>query len=284
MQVNIGGVPEHFNFPFHHAIIAKAKSDLGITLQWQDYPGGTGAMCADLESNTLDIAIVLTEGIIAAISKGNPSKIIQWYVESPLVWGIHVNSNSSIFNEVDFANKKYAISRPGSGSHLMAYVDANNRGLQLKETDFVVVGNLNGAVQALEAYEADLFMWEKFTTKPLVDNGAFRRVAECPTPWPCFAIAVSNLALEKHPDVIAKLIALVTQVNSEMKAIENLNELIAEKYGLKVEDVTSWLSSVQWKSDNTQVDPLIITGIIENLTKLHIIDNPILAASVLYQW
>ena len=284
MQVNIGGVPEHFNFPFHHAIIAKAKSDLGITLQWQDYPGGTGAMCADLESNTLDIAIVLTEGIIAAISKGNPSKIIQWYVESPLVWGIHVNSNSSIFNEVDFANKKYAISRPGSGSHLMAYVDANNRGLQLKETDFVVVGNLNGAVQALEAYEADLFMWEKFTTKPLVDNGAFRRVAECPTPWPCFAIAVSTIALEKHPDVIAKLIALVTQVNSEMKAIENLNELIAEKYGLKVEDVTSWLSSVQWKSDNTQVDPLIISGIIENLTKLHIIDHPISAASVLYQW
>lgn len=284
MQVNIGGVPEHFNFPFHHAIIAKAKSDLGITLQWQDYPGGTGAMCADLESNTLDIAIVLTEGIIAAISKGNPSKIVQWFVESPLVWGIHVNSNSSIFNEVDFANKKYAISRPGSGSHLMAYVDANNRGLQLKETDFVVVGNLNGAVQALEQYEADLFMWEKFTTKPLVDNGAFRRVAECPTPWPCFAIAVSTIALENHPDVIANLIALVTQVNSEMKAIENLNELIAEKYGLKVEDVTSWLSSVQWKSDNTQVDPLIISGIIDNLTKLHIIDHPISAASVLYQW
>lgn len=284
MQVNIGGVPEHFNFPFHHAIIAKAKSDLGITLQWQDYPGGTGAMCADLESNTLDIAIVLTEGIIAAISKGNPSKIVQWFVESPLVWGIHVNSNSSIFNEVDFANKKYAISRLGSGSHLMAYVDANNRGLQLKETDFVVVGNLNGAVQALEQYEADLFMWEKFTTKPLVDNGAFRRVAECPTPWPCFAIAVSTIALENHPDVIANLIALVTQVNSEMKAIENLNELIAEKYGLKVEDVTSWLSSVQWKSDNTQVDPLIISGIIENLTKLHIIDHPISAASVLYQW
>ena len=80
------------------------------------------------------------------------------------------------------------------------------------------------------------------------------------------------------------LIALVTQVNSEMKAIENLNELIAEKYGLKVEDVTSWLSSVQWKSDNTQVDSLIISGIIENLTKLHIIDHPISAASVLYQW
>ena len=29
-------------------------------------------------------------------------------------------------------------------------------------------------------------------TKPLVDNGIFRRIADCPTPWPCFVIAVRD--------------------------------------------------------------------------------------------
>ena len=40
-------------------------------------------------------------------------------------------------------------------------------------------------------------------TKPLVDNGTFRRIADCPTPWPCFVIAVRNEVLKKHPNTIA---------------------------------------------------------------------------------
>ena len=33
-------------------------------------------------------------------------------------------------------------------------------------------------------------MWEKFTTKPLVDTNTFRHIGDCPSPWPCFVIAV----------------------------------------------------------------------------------------------
>ena len=33
-----------------------------------------------------DIAVILTEGIIKDIAAGNPSKIVQVYVQSPLIW------------------------------------------------------------------------------------------------------------------------------------------------------------------------------------------------------
>ena len=76
----------------------------------------------------------------------------------------------------------------GSGSHLMALVAARQRGAP--DPEFEVVGDLQGARKALKNKEADLFMWEKFTTKPLVDSGEWSRVAEVPTPWPCFAVCV----------------------------------------------------------------------------------------------
>jgi ABC-type nitrate/sulfonate/bicarbonate transport system substrate-binding protein len=281
MNINIGGVPEHFNFPFHHAIINQAKENLGINLNWIDYPGGTGAMCADLRSEKLDIAIVLTEGIITDISKGNPCKIANWYVESPLIWGIHTNATSEINNTNDFINKKYAISRMGSGSHLMAYVNASNLNLKINEDDFVIVNNLNGAVEALKNNNADLFLWEKFTTKPLVDNHTFKLVAECPTPWPCFAIAIRTNFLEENKSIINQLLSLITNVNASIKSVDKIENLISEQYQLKIEDVHKWIENVNWRSENEPINPFVIEEIIQTLKKLNIIQTDIKAQDIL---
>jgi TRAP-type uncharacterized transport system substrate-binding protein len=67
-----------------------------------------------------DIAVILTEGIVKDILAGNASKIVQVYVESPLIWGIHVAANSGYKTISDIENTKVAISRLGSGSQLMA--------------------------------------------------------------------------------------------------------------------------------------------------------------------
>jgi len=283
MTINIGGVPEHFNFPFHYSIIEKAKSELGIELNWTDYPGGTGAMCTDLRAEEIDIAIVLTEGIIADISKGNKAKIVHWYVESPLVWGIHTSADSTINSEFDFANERYAISRHGSGSHLMAYVDADNRGLKISETDFVVIGNLNGAIQALTQHEADLFFWEKFTTKPYVDQGILKRVGECPTPWPCFAIAVNENLLNTNKDLINKFLELISRENASMKLIPNLVNMIATKYELKLEDTQIWLDAVKWKCDTSNIDLSLISNVISTLQKLNIVTADLKAEDVVWE-
>jgi ABC-type nitrate/sulfonate/bicarbonate transport system substrate-binding protein len=51
-------------------------------------------------------------------------------------------------------------------------------------------------------------MWERFMTKPLVDKGIFRRIGDCPTPWPCFVIAVRDEILEKYPEAIKSILTL----------------------------------------------------------------------------
>ena len=99
LNSKVGGVPEHFNYPWYITLKNKEYTKHNINLRWKDYPGGTGEMCKALRSGEVDIAIVLTEGIIKDIINGNPSKITQTYVKSPLIWGIHVGAKSN-FKEI----------------------------------------------------------------------------------------------------------------------------------------------------------------------------------------
>ncbi len=93
-NLKVGGVPEHFNYPWYITLKNKEYSKHNINLRWQDYPGGTGQMSKALRDGSVDIAIVLTEGIIKDIANGNPSKIVQTFVKTPLIWGIHVAADS----------------------------------------------------------------------------------------------------------------------------------------------------------------------------------------------
>ena len=127
-KVRIIGVPEHFNLPWHLAIEEGAFEEKGIDLQWTDIPEGTGRMCQMLKDGETDLAIILTEGLVKSITEGNDAKIVQEFIATPLQWGIHVASKSDYKNLDDLRGAKAAISRFGSGSHLMAYVNAQKQG------------------------------------------------------------------------------------------------------------------------------------------------------------
>ena len=88
--IKIAGVPEHFNLPWYLCLDNDEFKSENIDLQWIDVPEGTGKMCEMLRKNQTDIAVLLTEGIIKDIIAGNDCSIIQVYVKSPLIWGIHV--------------------------------------------------------------------------------------------------------------------------------------------------------------------------------------------------
>ena len=81
----------------------------------------------------------------------------------------------------------------GSGSHLMSIVNAQNQNWNTENLQFEIVNTIGGAVESLTSGKADYFMWERFMTQPLVDKGIFRRIGECPTPWPCFVFAIFRL-------------------------------------------------------------------------------------------
>lgn len=269
--IKIAGVPEHFNLPWHLSIENGDFEKENIDLQWTDVPEGTGKMCQMLRDGETDIAVILTEGIVKDIIAGNPSKIVQVYVESPLIWGIHVAAKSNYKTLADLENAKIAISRLGSGSQLMAYVNADNQGWKTDNLQFEIVDTINGAVAALTNGTADYFMWERFMTKPLVDKGIFRRIADCPTPWPCFVIAVRDEILEKQPNIISKILEIINQTTLEFKDIPSIDKTLASNYNQKTEDIQEWLSLTQWSQK--PLTEKMLNKVQNQLFQLKIIDK-----------
>lgn len=268
-KVRIIGVPEHFNLPWHMAIEEGAFETRGIDLEWTDVPEGTGKMCQMLQNGDTDMAIILTEGLIKSITEGNPTKIIQEYITTPLLWGVHVGAKSNFKAISELENTKAAISRFGSGSHLMAYVNALNEGWNAEDLKFEVINNLNGAVEALTNERADYFMWERFTTKPLVDNGTFRRLGDCPTPWPCFVIAASDAFISEKEGVMRHVLDIINQYTVEFKQIPSIDRTLANRYGQQLEDIQQWLSITRWSQ--VQLNKQIVEKVQDTLLRLNLI-------------
>jgi ABC-type nitrate/sulfonate/bicarbonate transport system substrate-binding protein len=277
--IKIAGVPEHFNLPWHMCIEDGEFEAVGIDLEWTDVPEGTGKMCQMLRDRETDIAVILTEGIIKDIAAGNPTKIVQVYVQSPLIWGIHVSVNSDYKMLSDLENKKVAISRMGSGSHLMSIVNAQKQNWNTKNLQFEIVNTIDGAVESLTSGTADYFMWERFMTQPLVDQGIFRRIADCPTPWPCFVIAVRNEILEENPRVIEQILEIINTTTEEFKMIPSIDRTLAAKYNQKIEAIQEWLQLTRWSQK--QMNTTTLNKIMEQLLSLQLIDKMLPSDSVL---
>ena len=248
-KIKIAGVPEHFNLPWQLAIENNEFTDQNIDLQWTNVPEGTGKLCEMLRNGDTDLAVILTEGIIKDILAGNPSKIVQVYVKSPLIWGIHVAANSKYQTVTDLENTKCAISRKGSGSELMAYVNAHNQKWSTENLQFEIVNTIDGAVDALTNHNADYFMWERFMTKPLVDKGIFRRLDDCLTPWPSFVIVATDHLLESSPELIQKILQIINFKTSTFKEIPDITATIASRFHQKIEDIEHWIGRTEWSQD-----------------------------------
>ncbi len=270
--IKVGGVPEHFNLPWHLCIEDRSFERNDVQVKWETFPGGTGAMCKALREGSIDAAVVLTEGIVKDIAEGNPCKIVQVYVGSPLSWGIHVGSKSKFKNEEELKGQTIAISRYGSGSHLMAYVHAQEKKWPTNNLKFQLVNNLEGAVNNLTKGEADYFLWEQFTTKPLVDEGIFRRLGVKNTPWPCFVLAVRNEVLENKEGAVTQMIETLNNCTRDFKNIPSIDTTLANRYEQQLEDIQEWLSRTYW-SDN-QLKKSELQKILSKLSELDLIHNP----------
>lgn len=257
--LKIGGVPEHFNLPWHLCIERGDFEKNKIEVAWTDFHGGTGEMSEALKAGTIDIAVMLTEGSIKEICDGSPFKIIQTYVKSPLMWGIHVHANSNYHRVEDLKNQTAAISRFGSGSHLMTYVHANNQDWDTEDLNFKTTQNLSGAKASLKEGTADYFLWEHFTTKPLVDNGTFRRLGDEPTPWPCFVIVTTEKFLKKNSKLVPLLLEPLNKKSNSLKSIEHIEEMISKRYDLKIEDVKEWLKITEWSQQQLSENDVHLT-------------------------
>jgi sulfonate transport system substrate-binding protein len=254
--IRLGGVPEHFFYPWKKWLAETAGTAHGIEWTWTDYPGGSGAMIQALENNEIDFAFLLTESTYKAISAGSELEALSVYVQSPLLWGIFTGVENSLETVEPINERKYAISRFGSGSELMAMVDARKRGTTIEQHQWVLAHNLSGAEKALTTGEADLFFWEKWTTKPLVDKGIFKMVDVCPSPWASFILTgrKEESQMETRLEAIKSAFATVTKMAADLKISNETATLIASEYHLQEPDAADWLRHVEWVKGWTNPD------------------------------
>ena len=78
----------------------------------------------------------------------------------------------------------------------------------------------------------------------LVDSGEWSRVAEVPTPWPCFAVVCTPEIARQRQDDVSEVLGSV---------YEKASRISSERYrrhrrgvSLKSDDVAEWLTGVKW--------------------------------------
>ncbi|MDN3667913.1 ABC transporter substrate-binding protein [Echinicola jeungdonensis] len=278
-KIRIIGVPEHFNFPWIQTVEKQALKDKGFELVWRDESKGSGAMNKALRDGEADIAILLTESFIKDKLEGNPGKIIGYHVLSPLTWGIHVPAKAPVNSIEELQNAPFLISRFGSGSHLMAFLLAQKNNWSLKDLKFEIVGNMEGAQAAFQDQQAKAFLWEKFTTKPLVDQGLFKRVGEIPTPWPCFVMVAHENILKDYPEAIKALQDHLYSCSKELSQEPNLASMISQAYGIQEEDIQAWLKQTQWAT-NSQIEKSTLEKTMDILFDLDLITSKVKAENL----
>jgi ABC-type nitrate/sulfonate/bicarbonate transport system substrate-binding protein len=272
MKIRIGGVPEHFNYPIHNAINNGNFKAKGLEVQWTTFDGGTGQMTKALRNGEIDICILLTEGIITDIIKGNPSKIISIYVNTPLIWGVHTGAKNELNHYDEIFDKKFAISRFGSGSHLMPIVDANSNGKTINRNQFEVIKNLDGALKSLANLESDVFYWEKYTTSPFVKSGELRRIGEYVTPWPCFVIAATNQIINQNPKELSRILRVIHDSCDQFMLNSEAINIISQKYNIEYEDAERWFHSTEWATHGWVSDKMV-KSVLFNLKTAGIVDE-----------
>ncbi|MFK8037100.1 MAG: substrate-binding domain-containing protein [Crocinitomicaceae bacterium] len=271
-KIRIGGVPEHFNLPIH---LAKEEGEFerrGVDLEWTDFRGGTGQMTKALRDGEVDMCVLLTEGIVKDIIAGNQSKIISGYVNTPLIWGIHTGIDNQLEHHKQIYDKKYAISRFGSGSHLMAIVDAVENEHVIDTSQFSIIKNLDGALDSLTQKETDVFYWEKYTTKPYVTNGTLKRIGQFVTPWPCFMVAATNKILEEAPDSVIRTLRAIHDRCDQFMQTKDSIALVAKRYNQQPEDVTKWFHKTEW-AIHGWISDVMLNNVVHNLREANIIDE-----------
>lgn len=245
--IRVGGVPEHFNLPWHIGIERRLFDKHRVNVQWVEVKEGTGAMISQLKEGRVDVIVALTEGLVADIAKGSDLRLISTYVESPLTWAISTGKNSAYHSVEDLRRQPIGVSRMGSGSHIMSYVLAMQRGWDLDELKFEIKGDFKSLRDSLNDGSTAMFMWETFMTKPYHLSGEIRRVGDITTPWPCFMVASTTKILGVHKRAIEGVLAGVREACNIFSSIESktIPDEVARRYHLKPNDALSWYENVR---------------------------------------
>ncbi len=293
--LRIGYVPEHYLVPLH---LAKPKFPFPVELI--PFPSGTGHMITSLRSDSIDLAIGLTEGWVAGLltTEGKEARgysIVGSWVQNPLRWAIVTGRNRNNINSVGDlqTHGRVGISRMGSGSHIMAFVLARQEGWFVQSTApeskkslvLVPLGpfkDLRDGVTCTngEAPSADFFMWEEFTTKPYFrhESTPLKKIGEIYTPWPSWHIAASSSTFPE-PEKDERLMQVFKILDEGIKEFNSTPEVAVKMLGTgelgchyTEEDAREWLKDAVFVKTTKGVDGTMMENVVKVLQGAGVVD------------
>jgi len=185
---------------------------------------------------------------------------VSLYTSSPLIWGIHVPPGSGFTQIADLPGARFGISRYGSGSHLMTLALAIEHAWSVDALRFVIVDDLPGAARAFAADQADVFLWEHFTTQPAVDAGLMCRIGDFSAPWPAWVICARRNIWQQWRPLVERLVQIVADQASELAASPDAAGVIAGHFGLELVAVREWLKLTRWVDGMVKPDKALATA------------------------
>ncbi|KZT52791.1 hypothetical protein CALCODRAFT_475494 [Calocera cornea HHB12733] len=280
MPLRVGYVPEHFLTPlmqFHDA-------DQGKTFVPVCCPSGTGQLIKALKEDQIDIAIALTDPLLAGLAKGETCyKLCGSYVSSSLNWAVSTGAKSPYNSIADLKGTPVGISRIGSGSQTMACVMALQQGWvgedgKITPIEFKVCDDFKGLRDSVNDGSTSCFMWEWFTTKPYRDSGEVRFIGSVPTPWPSWMIASSTDAQRAPaPDVsdfLTKLTGYVKEFDSPEGRKQKDVDYLMKSHGYPEEDIRAWLETVKYVGDCAEIKGEVLINTLDVLEQTGFIQRP----------
>ncbi|CCH44475.1 hypothetical protein BN7_4039 [Wickerhamomyces ciferrii] len=274
MVLKVGYVPEHFSTPIAFAQSKGFFQKLGLEIELIPYPSGSGHLIQSLEDNSIDIAIGLTEAFVRGIAQGKENyKLIGTYVKSPLRWSISTGYNrDDLTNEDQLQDKSISISRIGSGSHVMSFVLALQKGFTKPfYSNFPILSNFKNLRDSVNlnpnVEPSDAFMWEHFTTKRYYDNEEVKKIGEIYTPWPSWVINARTELVSTQKDKLTKFIQAIEQGIEYFQSNQRESiEYIFNNLDYSEEDAKEWIKTVEFNKG--KVGSVDWTLVVENTSKV----------------
>ncbi len=91
----------------------------------------------------------------------------------------------------------------------------------------------------------------------MVDSGVFRRIDDCPSPWPCFVIAVREDFIASNKDHLQTILEIINNTTQEFKDIPSIDKTIANRYKQQLDDVQEWLGITEWSQELIDKDTIM---------------------------
>ena len=266
---------EHFATPLQFA-----QRHFALDADLIPQPEGTGALASRLKASEperqLDVAFGLTEGFIADLGKTRAAgddagyALVGTYVQSPLRWALSTGGTRDDITSVEgLKGTKVGVSRVGSGSYVMSFVLAEEKGWGQEAFEVVPLGKFEELRRGVKEGSADWFMWDHTTSSKFWGNGELKRIGEIYTPWPSWTIAARNrIPTDELEEVMQKVNQGVQYFQENVdQAIEHITGTM--HYSEK--DAREWLATVRFSEDVVGVDPAVVDRTAETLRKVGVL-------------